>query len=171
VPDFLAEKRQQITARLAELKPQVDEYRRLEQAASALAGVNGSSSNAVAAGAKAVPQRRGPGRPRGSTRKATATKSAPKARTKATPAPKPTAEAVAAPNAPKRDRRRKGSGSRSAQARSLVTKQPGITIPELAKKMGTAATYLYSVLPRLEQEGHLRKEGRGWHPKVAGTAK
>lgn len=37
--DFLDEKRKEIDARLRELRPLVDEYRRLEQAASALAGV------------------------------------------------------------------------------------------------------------------------------------
>ena len=40
--DFLDEKRREITDRLKELKPAVDEYARLEAAASALAGVGGS---------------------------------------------------------------------------------------------------------------------------------
>lgn len=57
MPDFLEEKRREITARLSELKPLVDEYHRLESAASALQGL---ASNAVSA------VRRGPGRPRGS---------------------------------------------------------------------------------------------------------
>jgi sugar-specific transcriptional regulator TrmB len=43
--DFLDEKRSEIDARLRELKPLVEEYRRLEKAAAALAGVgaNGGS--------------------------------------------------------------------------------------------------------------------------------
>ena len=42
--DFLDEKRKEIDARLRELRPLVDEYSRLEKAASALAGVGGTSS-------------------------------------------------------------------------------------------------------------------------------
>ena len=48
---------------------------------------------------------------------------------------------------------------------SLVQAQPGITIPELAAKMGIKQNYLYRVLPGLEQEGKLEKKGRGWFPK------
>ena len=43
--------------------------------------------------------------------------------------------------------------------------QPGITIPELAAKMGIKQNYLYRVLPGLEQESKVAKQGRGWHPK------
>ena len=31
--------------------------------------------------------------------------------------------------------------------------------------MGIKENYLYRVLPGLEQEGKIRKDGRGWHPK------
>ncbi len=43
--------------------------------------------------------------------------------------------------------------------------QPGITIPELAAKMGIKQNYLYRVLPGLEAENKVEKQGRGWHPK------
>jgi hypothetical protein len=158
VTDFLDEKRQEITNRLKELKPLVEEYTRLEAAASALAGVGGSRSaaapTATATATTAAPRRRGPGRPRGSTnRKAAAA-----------------AATTAAPKAPKaaikrRAGRRKGSGTRAAEARSFVQGQPGITIPELAAKMGIKQNYLYRVLPGLEQENKVEKKGRGWHPK------
>jgi DNA-binding IclR family transcriptional regulator len=46
-----------------------------------------------------------------------------------------------------------------------VQGQPGITIPELASKMGIKQNYLYRVLPGLEQEKKVAKQGRGWHPK------
>jgi hypothetical protein len=76
------------------------------------------------------------------------------------------AAATAAPAAGRRRAgRRKGSGTRAAQALSFVQGQPGITIPELAAKMGIKQNYLYRVLPGLEQEGKLSKQGRGWHPK------
>jgi CRP-like cAMP-binding protein len=52
--DFLDEKRKEIQARLKELRPLVDEYRRLEAAEQALSGVGGSS----AATATAAPSRR-----------------------------------------------------------------------------------------------------------------
>jgi DNA-binding IclR family transcriptional regulator len=63
--------------------------------------------------------------------------------------------------------RRKGSGKRAAEALSFVQAQPGITIGELAVKMGIKQNYLYRVLPGLEQDGKLEKQGRGWHPKGA----
>jgi hypothetical protein len=154
VTDFLDEKRQEIAQRLKELKPAVDEYARLEAAASALKGVGGSSATATAA-----PRRRGPGRPRGSVnRKAASTTAKAKAKAKAT-------RKKAGRPAKRRAGRRKGSGTRAAEALSFVQGQPGITIPELAAKMGIKQNYLYRVLPGLEQEKKVRKQGRGWHPK------
>jgi len=151
VTDFLDEKRQEITNRLKELKPLVDEYTRLEAAASALAGVGGSTTSSSAT---VTTRRRGPGRPRGSSSvKRNATATAPK------PAAKPS------PPAKRRAGRRKGSGTRAAEARSFVKGQPGITIPELAAKMGIKQNYLYRVLPGLEQENKVEKKGRGWYPK------
>ena len=61
--------------------------------------------------------------------------------------------------------RPRGSGNRAQQALSLVTESPGITIPEMASRMGIQVNYLYRVLPSLEQDGKVRKEGRGWFPK------
>jgi hypothetical protein len=70
--DFLDEKRNEIDARLRELRPLVDEYNRLEKAAAALSGVGGAQRTA------AVPRRRSSGggggtrrgRPRGSGNRA-----------------------------------------------------------------------------------------------------
>jgi hypothetical protein len=152
VTDFLDEKRREITDRLKELKPMVDEYRRLEAAASALSSVGGS---ARATAATAASRRRGPGRPRGSVNR-TATAAAPaKPRRKA-----------GRPAGRRRAGRRKGSGTRAAEALSFVKGQPGITIPELAAKMGIKQNYLYRVLPGLQKEGKVAKRGRGWHPKA-----
>jgi hypothetical protein len=63
--------------------------------------------------------------------------------------------------------RPKGTGSRANQTLELVRASPGITIPQLAEQMGIKQNYLYRVLPGLEQDGLVRKEGRGWHPKAA----
>ena len=63
--------------------------------------------------------------------------------------------------------RPRGTGTRSKQALELVQANPGITIPDLAEQMGIKQNYLYRVLPGLEQDGLVRKEGRGWHANVA----
>lgn len=61
--DFLDEKRKEIDARLKELRPLVEEYNRLEKAAAALSGVDGSGARR----ARQPTRRRGRrGRPRGS---------------------------------------------------------------------------------------------------------
>jgi ribosomal protein S25 len=168
VTDFLDEKHREITDRLAELQPLVEEYQRLEAAVAALDGLGRSATAPAAAAPKAAPKaaakaarkktpgRRGPGRPRGS-----------KTKTKAAAAPAKTAAAAPAGRGGARRKagRRKGSGTRAAQALAFVQEQAGITIPELAARMGIKQNYLYRVLPILEEEGKVRKEGRGWHPK------
>ena len=89
-------------------------------------------------------------------------------RTKAKAATRTAAKPARKPGRPagrRRAGRRKGSGTRAAEALSFVQGQPGITIPELAAKMGIKQNYLYRVLPGLEQESKVTKKGRGWHPK------
>jgi hypothetical protein len=147
VTDFLDDKRREISNRMKELKPAVDEFNRLQAAAAALADVGGSASGAT------VTRRRGPGRPRGSVNRTT----------RATAA-KPKRKAARATTR-RRAGRRKGSGTRAIEAYSFVQGQPGITIPELAAKMGIKQNYLYRVLPGLEQEKKVTKRGRGWFPK------
>ena len=71
--DFLDEKRKEIDARLKELRPLVDEYNRLEKAASALAGVTGGSTRRRSASSSNGRRRSGTrrrGRPRGSGKRA-----------------------------------------------------------------------------------------------------
>ncbi len=63
--------------------------------------------------------------------------------------------------------RPRGSGTRGNQALEIVRAQPGITIPEIAEKMGIQQNYLYRVLPGLAQDGLVEKQGRGWHPRTA----
>jgi len=165
VTDFLDDKRHEIADRLKELKPFVDEHKRLEAALAALASVGGSASAAVAS---AVPRRRGPGRPRGSRNAAKAPAAAPTATATPKAAAKPKRKKAARAGRPagrRRVGRRKGSGTRAAEALAFVQGQPGITIPELAAKMGIKQNYLYRVLPGLQQEGKVTKQGRGWLPK------
>jgi hypothetical protein len=63
--------------------------------------------------------------------------------------------------------RPRGSGTRAKQALELVRSRPGISIPEMAQAMGIQQNYLYRVLPGLQDDGLVRKEGRGWHPRDA----
>jgi len=139
--DFLDEKRTEIGARLKELKPLVDEYTRLQAAAAALDGVPANSA------APSTP-RRTPGRASAGGRKRGSSRANSGA-------------------AGKRRGRPKGSGTRGNEALQLVKSNPGITIPELAEKMGIKQNYLYRVLPGLAQDGLVAKDGRGWHPKDA----
>jgi hypothetical protein len=153
VSDFLDDRRREITDRLKELEPLVDEFHRLEAAATALAGAIGSAASGAGSAAVAtVTRRRGPGRPRGSS-----------TGKKGPGRPKGSGKKVGRPAG--KAGRPKGGGKRATEALSFVRAQPGITIPELAVKMGITATYLYRVLPGLQKEGKLEKKGRGWHPK------
>ncbi len=136
--DFLDEKRNEIGARLKELKPLVDEYLRLEAAAAALDGVPVTSSTASAS----ARPRRAPARARATPKRARGSGGG-------------------------RRGRPKGTGTRGAEALALVRGNPGITIPEIAEKMGIKQNYLYRVLPGLAEDGLVSKDGRGWHPKDA----
>ncbi len=118
----------EIDDRLRELKEEVS---RLEAARSALTG-----------------GRRGPGRPRATTR--TRTQS--------------TRRSTTPRRRPGRPRGRSRGGTRANQALELVRSTPGITIPQIAEKMGIEPNYLYRVMPRLATDGQVRREGQGWHP-------
>jgi hypothetical protein len=140
--DFLDEKKREIQSRLKELRPLVDEYHRLEAAAAALDGVSTSGGSA----STAAPARRGRGAGAGSgTRR----------------------QGAGGGSATGRRGRPRGSGTRSKQALELVRSRPGISIPEMAEEMGIQQNYLYRVLPGLQKDGLVRKEGRGWHPLEA----
>lgn len=100
----------------------------LKQAEQALAALGGKVT------------RRGPGRPRGSAKKATATA-----------------------GAPRRRRKRRG-GTRADQAVKLIEGQPGISASDVAKTMKIKPNYLYRVLGDLEKEGRVSKKGRQYYP-------
>jgi hypothetical protein len=88
-----------------------------------------------------VPRRRGPGRPRGSGTAATRRRSG---------------------NG--RRRRRRRGGTRAEQALAVVRENPGITVSELAPKVGISQkNYLYRVMNALADDGLVRKRGRGYH--------
>jgi Winged helix-turn-helix DNA-binding len=117
----------------------VDTARRAidEQLASLRKEIERLEAAAAALGGARRGRRRGPGRPRGS---GTATGTG------------------------RRRGRRRGTGTRAAQAEKLVRENPGITIRELADKMGIKQNYLYRVMPQLEADKKVRKRNQGWHP-------
>lgn len=60
-------------------------------------------------------------------------------------------------------RRRRAGGTRGQQVTQLVKANPGITVPELGKKMKMSRpNYLYKVMGELESDGLVRKQGRGY---------
>ncbi len=133
--DFLAEKRAELDARLKELRPLHDEYLMLERAKAALDAVERVGDGA------AVP-RRGPGRPRGS----------------GGGGPRPAGSA----NGRRGGRGRRGEG-RAAEALEIVRQNPGISVGEIADRLGMRQkNYLYRIMANLQSEGAVRKQGRGF---------
>jgi hypothetical protein len=105
-------------------------------------------SKLEAARSALVGTRRGPGRPRAARTAAAAT----------------TTTRRRTGRRPGRPRGRSRGGTRANQALELVRSQPGITIPQIAEKMGIEPNYLYRVMPRLLTDGQVKREGQGWHP-------
>src|SRR3954451_12328729 len=86
------------------------------------------------------PRRRGPGRPPGSTSTRSSSGNG------------------------RRRRRRRSGGTRGDQALAVVRENPGITVSELGDKLGIAQkNYLYRVIANLQEDGAVRKEGKGFH--------
>jgi DNA-binding MarR family transcriptional regulator len=66
--------------------------------------------------------------------------------------------------------RSRGGNTRANQTLELVRGEPGITIPEIAKAMKIEPNYLYRVLPRLESNGQVKRDGQGWHPAASSAS-
>jgi CRP-like cAMP-binding protein len=141
--DFLDEKKREIAERLKELRPLVEEFHRLEAAQRALEGA------AIESTPRPLPRRSsGSGRPSSSSSSGGSSSGG------------------GGGGGGGRGRPR-GTGTRAKQALEIVGANPGISIPDLAEQMGIKQNYLYRVLPGLEQDGLVRKEGRGWHATEA----
>jgi hypothetical protein len=140
--DFLTQQRRRIDARLQELRPAHEEYLTLLEAKDALEGLKTPSRPGR------PPGRRGPGRPPGSGTKKRAT-----TRARST-------------NGRRRPRRggtrRRAGGTRGDQALQLIKSNPGITVPEIADKMGIRQNYLYRVTAGLQKSGSVKRKGQGF---------
>jgi hypothetical protein len=146
VTEILDKTRRDIAERLRDLQPFVEEYRRLEEAVSALAGIASPPS-----ASPSTPRPRAPRRPHQTT--------TPKVETS-----KPK-HAAKTPRATKHHAGRSaGGGPRAAQTLAIVKANPGITIPTIAAQMAIKGNYLYRILPKLEQEGKVVRRGHGWEP-------
>jgi len=59
--------------------------------------------------------------------------------------------------------RPRGSGGRAGEALELVRQNPGITVAELADRLGMKQrNYLYRIMANLQSEGAVEKQGRGF---------
>ncbi len=67
-----------------------------------------------------------------------------------------------------RPRGRRGGNTRANQALALVREKPGITSPQIADALKIEPNYLYRVMPKLVEDGQVKRDGQGWHP--AGNA-
>jgi uncharacterized small protein (DUF1192 family) len=128
-----------IEQRISELK---DELSKLEAARTALTGAGSQRSTAPA---------RAPRGSRSATRGTTRTRSATSRRR------------------PGRPRGRRSGNTRASQALDLVRSEPGITIPRLATAMKIQPNYLYRVMPGLEKDGSIKRNGQGWFPADGGS--
>ena len=65
---------------------------------------------------------------------------------------------------PRAARRRGGTPGRAEQALELINAQPGITVAGIAEQLEIGTTYLYRLLPALENDGQIQKVGKGYEP-------
>jgi hypothetical protein len=97
-----------------------------------------------------VGSRRGPGRPAGSSTRSSTRRTTRRSTRRAG-----------------RPRGRRAGNTRATQALELVRSKPGITIPEIAQSLKIEPNYLYRVMPKLVEDGQVKRDGQGWHPAAA----
>ena len=140
--DFLTKQRQQIEARLKELQPAHEEYLTLLKARDALAAVKPDGRRGPGRPPGRPAGKRGPGRPRGSrTRSGRST----------------------ATNGRRTRGRGRRSNTRADQALALIKQNPGISVPDIASKMGIRQNYLYRVTAGLQKQRLVRRRDGGFH--------
>lgn len=159
----------QIDERLAELRPLVDEFHALQQLRKAietldpeaaaehvsafpLPGSTAATAAAAAAAAQA-PAKPASARPRAAAK--------PRANAKA---PKRGAAAKAAARTTSTTAPADPGESHAADAVAQIAAEPGMTANQLATKMDVPVNVLFRLLPQLQREGRIRKQGKGYLP-------
>ncbi len=113
-----------------------------------------------AAGAQSVPSAAKPARAKTARAKTARAKTARARTARKTPA---RASRPAGGGTSAKRGRPAGGGNRAQQAIDHITKRPGITASELASTLGIGPNYLYRVLPQLQRDGKITKQGKGYH--------
>ncbi len=141
--DFLTQQRQQIDARLQQLRPAHEEYLTLLEAKEALEGLEKPGSARPSTGSSRsrpparIPQHEACHDALARARMAAAGRAAP-------------------------GRRRRAGGTRADQALQLIKSNPGMTVPQIADKMGIRQNYLYRVTAALQKDGSVKRKGQGF---------
>lgn len=163
-----------VRSRMAELRPLLQEYAELEQAAERL-GIDVVTASAstepaeadMATRAKLSSRRRASSKP-ARAKKATADDGteAGTSRGRSTSRAKRSNRSTASPAASKAKRQPGGarSGQRAEQVAALVAQNPGMTVKDVGAEVGVDPTSLYRVVKQLESDGKLEKRGRELHP-------
>jgi predicted Rossmann fold nucleotide-binding protein DprA/Smf involved in DNA uptake len=131
-----------LDAKVKEIDDRLKELRPLVEEFHRLEAARGALAGVTDTPA-ASPPRRGPGRPRGSR--------------------------SGSGNGRRRGRPRSGADTRATQALELVRARPGISIRDLAEAMDIQPNYLYRILPTLEKEGQVERDGKGWRMAQGGA--
>lgn len=71
----------------------------------------------------------------------------------------------------KRGKKRARRGQRREQFIETVREKPGITVAEIAKKIGIAPSPLYALARQLVKDGEIKKDGTGYGPANQPSAK
>jgi hypothetical protein len=138
--DFLTQQRRRIDTRLQELRPAHEEYLTLLEAKQVLEGLKTPSNT----GLTAARPGRSPGSGRGGRAATTRARSSNGRR------------------GPRRTTRRRGTGTRADRTLGLIKSKPGITVPQLAERMGIGQNYLYRVTTALQKRGSVKRQGHGF---------
>lgn len=131
-----------LDAKVKEIDDRLKELRPLVDEFHRLEAARGALAGVSPSGSPS-PGRRGPGRPRGAR--------------------------SGSANGRRRGGRPRGGDTRATQALELVRTRPGITIRELAEAMEIQPNYLYRILPSLEKEGQVERDGKGWRSAAGGA--
>jgi hypothetical protein len=134
----------------------VAEYQELEQVARRLGLIPDDSETVSPVRTRRSASRRGRSGTSQSAAQAPSGKRATGSRRRRTAASE---EAITRAPRPRRTR-----GQRGQQLLALVQERPGITVREAGEQLGVEPTSLYRVVRRLEENGAVKKQGRGLQP-------